>query len=361
MEESLKSSRTLSERWADSSLDSGNAAYLESLYDDYLRDPRSVNDHWRNYFSGLSPDTRQSDKTSHTAIRKAFRGFISVPSQSATSCVGHLEYGRKQVHVLQLINAYRFRGHQWADIDPLKRKEIPDIPELRFDQHNLDDSDLNNLFNTGSLAGPDEATLQEILDLMQMTYCGAIGAEYMHIPNSVEKCWIQEYLESVQGTPSFSKHEKRRILDKLVAAEGIEHFLHNRYVGQKRFSLEGGESLIPCLDKLIQRAGEKEVREIAIGMAHRGRLNVLVNVMGKTPAELFQEFEGKSTRKKNGTGDVKYHTGFSSDVHTPGGPVHLVLAFNPSHLEIVAPVVEGSVRARQDRREDKDGKQLSPF
>jgi 2-oxoglutarate dehydrogenase E1 component len=360
MEESPKLPRTLSEHWADSMLDSGNAAYLEELYDDYLKDPNSVSETWRDFFSMLVPGALSQNEISHAHIREAFRGLSRTPVQPAAACVGQLEYGRKQVHVLQLINAYRFRGHQWADIDPLDRREFPDIPELRIDHHNLDDTDLTNLFNTGSLVGPEEATLQEILDIVQMTYCGSIGAEYMHIPNTVEKRWIQEYLESRQGAPSFDEEYKRHILDRLIAAEGIEQFLHSRYVGQKRFSLEGGESLIPCLDELIQRGGKQDVREIAIGMAHRGRLNVLVNIMGKIPAELFQEFEGKRPEKPNGTGDVKYHSGFTSNVMTPGGPVHLVLAFNPSHLEIVGPVVEGSVRARQDQRQDKDGKQVIP-
>ena len=261
--------------------------------------------------------------------------------------------------MLQLINAYRFRGHQQADIDPLNIRKRLDIPELTLRYHELGEEDLDTVFQTGSLAGPREAPLHEILAILRQTYCGHIGAEYMHKTNTDEKRWIQQRLEGVHAAPGLTTQERRNILDRLTVAEGLERFLHAKYVGQKRFSLEGGESLIPLLDELINRAGSQGVREIVLGMAHRGRLNVLVNVMGKSTEELFQEFEGRH-RRGNGTGDVKYHLGFSSDILTSGGRVHLALAFNPSHLEIASPVVEGSVRARQDRRGDLSGDQVLP-
>ena len=202
-------------------------------------------------------------------------------------------------------------------------------------------------------------TLRDIIKALRDTYCCSMGVEFMYISDPAQKRWIQQRLESIRSTPTFTAEEKRHILERLTAAEGLERYLHTKYVGQKRFSLEGGESFIAAMDELVQRAGTKGVQEIVIGMAHRGRLNVLVNTLGKMPKELFAEFEGKAASDLP-AGDVKYHNGFSSDITTPGGPVHLSLAFNPSHLEIVNPVVEGSVRARQERRGDKEGDTVLP-
>jgi 2-oxoglutarate dehydrogenase E1 component len=202
-------------------------------------------------------------------------------------------------------------------------------------------------------------SLRELLNALRETYCGTIGAEYMYITDMAQKRWWQEKLERVRSKPNFTAEQKKHILENLTKAEGLERYLHTKYVGQKRFSLEGGESFIASMDELIQQAGAAGVQEVVIGMAHRGRLNVLVNVMGKMPKDLFAEFEHKAPEDLP-AGDVKYHQGFSSDVSTPGGPVHLSLAFNPSHLEIVNPVVEGSVKARLDRRGDKAGDTVLP-
>ena len=202
--------------------------------------------------------------------------------------------------------------------------------------------------------------LRELLNALRETYCGTLGAEYMYTTEQDEKRWWQQKLESIRSKPNFNSDQKKHILDRLTAAEGLERFLHTKYVGQKRFSLEGGETFIASMDALIQSAGEKGVQEIVIGMAHRGRLNVLVNTMGKLPKDLFAEFDHTAPEELT-AGDVKYHQGFSSDISTRGGPVHLSLAFNPSHLEIVNPVVEGSVRARMDRRADPQGKQVLPY
>ncbi|MEO8628613.1 MAG: 2-oxoglutarate dehydrogenase E1 component, partial [Betaproteobacteria bacterium] len=267
---------------------------------------------------------------------------------------------RKQVSVLQLINAHRFLGLRYADLDPLKRFPRPEVPELEPGFYGFTDSEMDSVFNTGSLVGPEQLPLREILRAVRETYCGSIGVEYMYISDVAQKRWIQSRFESVRSTPSFSPDQKRHILERLSAAETLEKYLHTRYVGQKRFSLEGGDSLIPLLDCLLQRAGEQGIQETVIGMAHRGRLNVLVNTMGKMPKDLFSEFEGKHSENLL-AGDVKYHMGFSSDIATPGGAMHLTLAFNPSHLEIVNPVVEGSVRARQHRRRDRDGQQVLPL
>ena len=351
--------------WNSSILDAGSAAWLEGLYEIYLKNPNKVDNHWREFFETLPRVNGLSvEDVAHSSIRKQFRqltrfkgGIQAVAAKSLDATA--FEHERKQVKVLQLINAYRFRGHQNASIDPLKRHQMPVVDELQLKHHGLSDADLDTIFGTGSLVGAEQATLREIYNIIRDSYCSSIGTEYMHITETEEKRWLQQRIESVRGKPSLSKEQKNNILSRLTAAEGLEKYLHTKYVGQKRFSLEGGETLIPLLDELIQRAGSHGMKEVVIGMAHRGRLNVLVNIMGKTPEELFMEFEGRKSHG-NSSGDVKYHMGFSSDMQTSSGPVHLALAFNPSHLEIVAPVVEGSVRARQDRRGDAQGKEVLP-
>ncbi|MDH3636885.1 MAG: 2-oxoglutarate dehydrogenase E1 component [Gammaproteobacteria bacterium] len=323
-------------------LSGSNALFLDELYARYRDDPNSVDDQWRQYFFSLD----QAAPVGHDATGVSSADAAAFETQGS---------------VLRIINAYRVRGHQQADIDPLDLFDQEPIPDLDPAFHGLTEADMEHEFNTGSLAAPDRMPLRDILALVQKVYCGTVGSEYMHITNTEEKRWIQARLEPGRGKPQFEVDARLEILERLTAAEGIEKYLHTKYVGQKRFSLEGGESLIPLLDELIQRGGSNGIREMVIGMAHRGRLNVLVNVLGKAPGELFSEFEGKhDIQNLRGSGDVKYHQGFSSDVRTPGDPVHLALAFNPSHLEIVGPVVEGSVKARQIRREDRFGDQVLP-
>jgi 2-oxoglutarate dehydrogenase E1 component len=346
--------------WDSSPLAAGNAAYLEQLYQQFLEDPGSVAPAWRRYFDSLPRLDGVVQEVDHAKIREEFRRLSPARAAAGAAAAAEMrEAAHKQVRVLQLINAYRFRAHQIARIDPLGMREPPALPELDPRYHGLTEADLDSDFETGSLVGPRKATLREILALLRATYTGTIGAEYMHITNTQEKRWLQSSLESVRGVPAYPPPVRRALLERLTAAEGLEHYLHAKYVGQKRFSLEGGESLIPVLDELIQRAGSLGVKELVIGMAHRGRLNVLVNILGKTPEELFREFEGQ-VPANGGTGDVKYHLGFSSDIATAGGNVHVALAFNPSHLEIVGPVVQGSVRARQERRGDHRGDRVLP-
>jgi 2-oxoglutarate dehydrogenase E1 component len=286
---------------------------------------------------------------------RAKQGPIRTISDSADS-----DMGRKRVAVQQLIAAYRNVGNRWADIDPLKRTERQDIPELDPAFYGFTDGDMDIVFNiSNTFFGRAEMSLRDLLQALRETYCGTIGAEYMFIADQKIKKWWQEKLESVRSKPAFNVEKKRHILDRVTAAEGLERYLQAKYVGQKRFSLEGGDSFIACMDELIHQAGAKGVRENVIGMAHRGRLNVLVNTLGKMPKDLFAEFEHKGPETLP-AGDVKYHQGFSSDISTPTGPVHVSLAFNPSHLEIVNPVVEGSARARMDRRGDALGQQVLP-
>ena len=344
---------------ANSYLFGANTPYIEALYDAYLANPASVEPTWRDYFDKLAnlpgagsytgPDVAHYPIITSFAQR-AKEGTLQAPSRTASS-------DGKQVKVLQIINAYRFLGNRWAQLDPLKRSERPAIPELEPSHYGFTEADLGQVFQAGSFtAVPESATLREILEAVRQTYCGTIGAEYMYIADIQQKRWLQAKLEPVRATPSHSTEQKKRFLERVTAAETLERYLHTRYVGQKRFSLEGGESTILAMDELIRVAGSLGVQEIVIGMAHRGRLNVLVNTLGKAPKMLFDEFEGKKAVDLT-AGDVKYHMGFSSDVATPGGPVHLSLSFNPSHLEIVNPVVEGSVYARQRRRGDKTGSQ----
>ena len=343
-------------------LDGGNGAYLETLYESYLRDPDSVADHWRDYFDGL-PKVNGQDAGDivHSELRKEFSRLTGrLRGHRIARLTGaRLAHERKQVRVLQLINAYRFRGHQYAKTDPLRRTDPEPTNELDLAYHELSEEDFDTVFQTGSLVGPDEATLEDILYALNHTYCETVGAEYMHISETAEKRWIQQYLEGVQSHPNLPKEKRQWLLQRLTAAEGIERYLHSKYVGQKRFSLEGAESLIPLMNELIDRSGAEGIKEIVIGMSHRGRLNVLVNILGKLPSELFSEFEDLHDHL-HASGDVKYHQGFSSNMETPGGQVHLALAFNPSHLEIVSPVVQGSVRARQQRYRDRDGGKILP-
>ena len=352
----------------DSLLFGANAPFVEGLYEDYLQNPASIPVEWGKYFDRLQPVQEQIFRdVSH---RPVIESFIRLPKEDAhgarqdtareaASELGDLTTERKQISVLQLINAYRFLGVRHADLDPLKHQEKPYIPELNPGHYGLTESDFDTVFGTGSLIGPARASLREIMQILLQTYCGSIGVEYMYIADTEQKRWIQNRIEGPRSQPSFSAEYKLHILERLNAAEGLEKYLHTRYVGQKRFSGEGGESLIPLLDNLLQRAGQMGIQQMVIGMAHRARLNVLVNTLGKTPADLFQEFEGKHPQELT-EGDVKYHQGFSSAVSTPGGVMRLTLAFNPSHLEIVDPVVEGSVRARQHRARDRDGNLVLP-
>ncbi|CAM3633530.1 2-oxoglutarate dehydrogenase E1 component [Parendozoicomonas haliclonae] len=350
--------------WQSAHISGGNAAYVEEMYERYLRDPNSVPEQWRDYFASLPQvEGVGVQDVPHSTVRENFlhlarnRHRVQPVAASAVSS----EHEKKQVQVLRLISSYRIRGHQKAKLDPLGLMTRENIPDLKLDYHGLTEADADTVFQTGSLfIGKDDATLGEIRETLEAAYCGSIGVEFMHIVDTEERSWFQQKLESVRGRPDMSTDARLHLLERLSAAEGLEKYLGTRYPGTKRFGLEGGESLIPMLDEMIQRTGASSVQEIVIGMAHRGRLNVLVNILGKNPAELFAEFEGKISLSE-GSGDVKYHQGFSSNVMTPGGEVHLALAFNPSHLEIVSPVVEGSVRARQDRRNDNERKEVLPI
>ncbi len=342
----------------------GNAPYVEEMYENYLANPGSVPGSWRQYFDALqhvpAVDGSNAKDVPHLPVVNAFAERAKQGGTRVVMASADAEMGRKRTAAQQLIAAYRNVGQRWANLDPLQRTERPAIPELEPSFYGFADADQETVFDTSNtFFGKDRMSLRELINALRETYCGTLGAEYMYTSDMGEKRWWQQKLESIRSKPTFSVEKKKHILDRLTAAEGLERYLHTKYVGQKRFSLEGGESFIAAMDELIHMAGIKGVQEVVIGMAHRGRLNVLVNTMGKLPADMFAEFDHTAPEDLP-AGDVKYHQGFSSDVSTPGGPVHLSLAFNPSHLEIVNPVVEGSVRSRMDRRGDPKGSQVLP-
>jgi len=342
----------------------GNAPYVEEMYENYLDNPGSVPDSWRGYFDALqnvaAVDGSNAKDVPHLPVINAFADRAKQGGTKVVQASVDPEMGRKRTAAQQLIAAYRNVGARWADLDPLKRATRDPIPDLEPSFYGFSDADQEAVFDTSNtFFGKTSMSLRELLNALRETYCGTIGAEFMYTTDQDQKRWWQEKLEASRSKPQFTTDKKKHILQRLTAAEGLERFLHTKYVGQKRFSLEGGESFIAAMDELIQQAGAKGVQEIVIGMAHRGRLNVLVNTLGKMPGDLFAEFDHTAPEDLP-AGDVKYHQGFSSDVSTPGGAVHLSLAFNPSHLEIVNPVVEGSVRARMDRRNDPKGNQVLP-
>ncbi|GIC79595.1 2-oxoglutarate dehydrogenase E1 component [Moritella sp. F3] len=344
--------------WLESShLAGANQTYIEDLYEQFLADPDSVGEEWQTVFLGLPKVDNSTKEVPHGPVKDYFIRLAKETSRYAAQ-VSDPHNDSKQVKVLQLINAFRFRGHQHANLDPLGIWARDRVQDLDPAYHTLSDADFDANFNVGSYAiGQESMKLSDLYASLQKTYCGSIAAEYMHIVSTEEKRWIQSRLESVESSPEFEKQDKLRFLESLTAAEGLEKYLGAKFPGAKRFSLEGGDALIPMMKELIRRSGEQGIKEAVIGMAHRGRLNMLVNVLGKKPADLFDEFAGKHSDVW-GAGDVKYHQGFSSDFHTPGGNVHLALAFNPSHLEIVNPVVMGSVRARQERLGSTNGDEV---
>ena len=362
----MSDSKTVYQTYQDNTyLFGGNAPYVEEMYENYLTNPASVPDSWRAYFDALqhvpATDGSSARDVPHLPVINAFAERAKQGGTRVVQAFGaDSDLGRKRTAVQQIIAAYRNVGARWAQLDPLKRNERPQIPELEPSFYGFSDADMETVFNvSNTFFGKDTMSLRELLNALRETYCGTIGAEYMYITDQGQKRWWQQKLESVRSNPQLNLDQKKRVLERLTAAEGLERFLHTKYVGQKRFSLEGGESFIVAMDELIKQASQHGVQEVVIGMAHRGRLNLLVNTLGKMPSMLFAEFDHTAPEDLT-AGDVKYHQGFSSDVSTPSGPIHLALAFNPSHLEIVNPVVEGSVRARMDRRSDKEGDTVLP-
>ncbi|MCB1600797.1 MAG: 2-oxoglutarate dehydrogenase E1 component [Xanthomonadales bacterium] len=357
-------SADLNQSYLTSQLSGSNAAFVEELYEAYLADPNAVDTRWRAYFDSLQTAGRRDVPHSPVLQRigELSRSHGGWSASMATS-TAHSVDQHKQGAMLRLINAYRVRGHLAAKLDPLGMVPPASVPDLSLAFHDVGEADLDTEFDAGSLIGARRRKLRDAVAQLEGAYCSSIGAEYMHISDYPQRRWMQERFESTAGQFGYTHAQKKRVLDRLTAAEGLERYLHTKYVGQKRFSLEGGDSLIPMIDEIIQRAGAGGSKDVIIGMAHRGRINVLINTLGKPPRTLFDAFEGKAEENPDPahSGDVKYHLGFSSDVTTPGGTVHLALGFNPSHLEIIDPVVAGSVRARQTRRQNEDRTQVVPI
>ncbi len=343
MTEQLKSAQALQQN---SYLFSGNGSYIETLYEQYLHDPSQLSAEWQTYFNQLSD---KENDVSHADIRTYFTELAQRPVGKRTT---H-EASNLQYKLLGLIDAYRRYGHYQAHLDPLALAAKREIVDLSLENYDISAQDLTRIINLNGLLGLQNVTAESLLAQLKKIYCGSIGFEYEHIIDHAQRAWLQERIESVAGKPHFSAHVKKTILKGLIHADGLEKFLGNKFVAQKRFSLEGGDSLIPLLEELVVYASAASMQEIVIGMAHRGRLNVLINILGKSPAKLFEEFAGTLTQE-NRSGDVKYHKGFAADIKTNHGVMHIAMAFNPSHLEIVNPVVEGSVRSRQERRQDRE-------
>ena len=370
------SANLLQEFSESSQLSGGNAAFIEDLYDSYLRDPSSVAPEWKKYFETFKG--REAGDQPHGDAVVRIEQAQKINGRAVLLAAGNLTdaVSQKQTGVSRLVTAYRSRGHLAAKLDPLNMEgtypvadleEIgllprPGAPDLDPAWHGLTAVDMNTEFNTGFLGGPPKLKLGELVERLKKTYAGSIGAEFMHIRDADERRWVHQQFESAGGDYSLSTDEKKKLLEHLVQADGLERYLHTKYVGQKRFSLEGGDSLIPMVGELLKRGAASGLKDLVIGMAHRGRLNVLVNILGKAPQKLFDEFEQKFDHDDNPahSGDVKYHMGFSADVKSGDKTIHVVLAFNPSHLEIVNPVVAGSVRARQIHRSDANHDQVLP-
>lgn len=350
-------SKSLQDRYASSPLFGGNAPYVEGLYEQYLEDPSSVEPALRKWFDGIADG---GGEVPRGPVEREFAARAGQP-RAATGAGASEAMLDKQAAVLRLIEAYRLRGHRLAQLDPLGLVGPQPLPELDPAFHGLGPSDDDTVFATAGFGGAERLSFRRIREQLEQVYRGTIAAELGHITDTEERLWLQRRFEAAAAGGGLEAEDRRHVLERLTGAEGIERYLHTRYVGQKRFSLEGGESMIPLVGDIIQQAGGQGMDEVVIGMAHRGRLNVLVNVLGKPPKELFSEFEGVYDPQVQRSGDVKYHLGFSSDIETPGGTMHVALSFNPSHLEIVDPVVIGSVRARQDRREDADGSTVLPI
>jgi len=350
-----KMSLSMGEFWESSHISGGHSAYLENMYELYLENPDQLSSEWVVFFDNLEPKGINGNRVSHKQIVDEFKNL----SRSA-NLSGNIPDAR-QSKVIRLIQSYRNRGHQKANLDPLGIMDRAEIEDLDLEFHGLSKEDLSDEFYTDTLLiGKEKATLKEIIESLKVIYCGNIGIEYNHIMDSYERKWFQKKFESKLGKYSFSTDDKLHIYERLNSAEGLAKYLAAKYPGMKRFGIDGAESLIPLVDAVIQNCGELGANQICFGMAHRGRLNLLVNVLGKLPSELFSAFDEDYEITGANTGDVKYHLGFSSNLETKGGEVHVSLNNNPSHLEIVDPVVLGSVRARQDRLNDNERQKVVP-
>ncbi len=366
-----------------------NAEYIAHLYTQYLRNPNNVDQSWKGFFGELNdseaaflkelggaswtPDENAKDKRSFGSAAIAPADGLIADAEAANdrrknkggsaSAADVQKAAKDSIRALMLIRAYRFRGHYLANLDPLDMKQVGDHPELHPEHYGFTDGDYDHKIFLNGMLGLEYASLREIAAVLKEVYSGTIGIEYMHLSDPEQRGWIQERIEGQGNKTEFTPEGKRAILERLTAAEGFEHYLQKKHTGTKRFGVDGGEALIPAIEQIMKRGGQLGLKEIVIGMAHRGRLNVLANVMGKPFTTMFAEFQGQSSTPDDvlGSGDVKYHLGTSSDRNFDGNEIHLSLTANPSHLEFVDPVVVGKVRAKQVQRDDFDAEQVLPL
>lgn len=361
-----------------------NGEYIAHLYGRYLSSPQKVDASWREFFKGLNdnevsvlrelhgaswtPDENRKDKNKFDSFVHSTHAEVTGTAAAAGEPANMSDEDVRQatldsIRAIQLVRAYRARGHLIADLDPLELKEKEYHAELDPAHHGFADGDYNRPIFLNGVLGKDYATLNEILEILKDTYCGSIGVEFLHMTDPDEKSWVQERIEAPRNHTDFTDMGKRAILQRLTAAEGFERFLNTKYTGTKRFGLDGGEALVPAIEQIMKRGGQLGLEEIVLGMAHRGRLNVLTNVMGKPFTAVFSEFQGMSSKPEDvqGSGDVKYHLGTSSDRDFDGNTIHLSLTANPSHLECVNPVVIGKVRAKQVQRDDRNAEKVLPM
>lgn len=353
----MKKNSPISEWLASSALGGANQSYVEDLYEDYLDNPQAVDESWQQVFNSLPKQNALEQP--HSKVRDYFKRLARDTSQNGVGVIDP-NVSARLVNVLKWINGHRNRGHLHADLDPLKMWQRMEAPTLDYKFYGFSDNDLDEVFDIGGYVyNKEQISLRDLADSLKKTYCSTIGLEFMHVNDLDARTWLQRKVERLLDKPLFTREEQLKFLEELIAADGLERYLGAKFPGAKRFSLEGSDAFILLMKEMIRHSSRNGVKEIVMGMAHRGRLNLLVNVLGKKPSELFDEFAGKHSG--SGTGDVKYHQGFSSDFMTDDGIVHLALAFNPSHLEIVNPVVLGSVRARQNRIQDVERSQVLPI
>lgn len=334
-----------------SELDPSSLAFIEDLYESYLANPNSVDAPWRSFFEREAGRNGFRHAAPSFTPRSIFSPAVpDAPTGESGAGEGDIALQQK---VGRMVRNYRVRGHIIAKLDPLKMPTAEEPPELDPAYYDLSEEDMNRTLAPDTIPGTGALTVREIIDRLRHTYCRSIGAQFMHIDDLQVRKWLQRRMETTGNRLELSRDEQLRILSKLTDAVSFEEFIQKKYVGVKSFSLEGGESLVPLLDLAIEKAGAQGVREIILGMAHRGRLNVLANIMGKSPKKIFREFDDKDAELNRGRGDVKYHLGYSNDwVTAQNNKVHLSLCFNPSHLEFVNPVAMGRLRAKQDRAGD---------
>ncbi len=372
-------------------LDSANAEYIAHLYGEYLSNADKVDESWREFFGGLNDNEagllqelagaswtpaenrKSSRRFAHMGAGAHLTDHMGEPAAEQNAAkdgapvdinAGSIRQAtRDSINALMLVRAYRARGHLLAKLDPLELKEKNYHPELDPAHYGFSGSDYSRPIFMNGVLGLETATLTEIMAALEKIYCGTIGVEFLHLSDPEEKSWVQQRIEAPRNQTEFTVNGKRAILQRLVASEIFEQFLHKKYPGTKRFGIDGGEALIPCIEQIMKRGGQDGLEEIVIGMAHRGRLNVLANVMGKPFTTIFAEFQGQSSTPEGvlGSGDVKYHLGTSSDRDFDGNTIHLSLTANPSHLEFVNPVVIGKVRAKQTLKGDKESQKVLPL